>query len=200
LYGGRAAVRVMVSPRAAAASSRKALRARVRRRPHRRRSPRGNLMTKAARPLAPLAAAALAACAAIETGGTAPDGRADCDRACLADVMTAYLGSVLANDASLAPLAESVRFTEDGIERAPGEGFWGTATALEDLRLQVLDPVLGSAVGLAVMAEGEQLVLFAFRLAVEDRAITEVETLVVKPQGENAFVNRETLARPRTEF
>jgi hypothetical protein len=146
--------------------------------------------------LAPLTVlGALAACAtmpAAEDEG--------CDRDCLAGLTDGYLASLLSHDPNALPLAENVRFTEDGVDHAPGEGFWATATALEDLRLSVLDPELGAAVGLAVMAEGEQIVLHAFRLKVEGALITEVETLVVKPRGENPFVNRETLARPRTEF
>jgi hypothetical protein len=139
-------------------------------------------------------AGALAACATMPVAEDE-----GCGRVCLANLTDAYLASLLAHDPGALPLAEDVRFTEDGVDLAPGEGFWATATALQDLRLSVLDPVLGAAVGLAVMAEGEQIVLHAFRLKVEGETITEVETLVVKPSGENAFVNRETLARPRAE-
>jgi hypothetical protein len=137
----------------------------------------------------------LAACAT-----TAPAATAGCDRACLGETLQSYLDSLLAHDPSLLPMTADVRFTEDGVEHAPGEGFWGAATGLRDLRLEVLDPTLSTAVGLAVMEEGEQMVLLAFRLKVEGRVVSEVETLVVKPQGENALVNRDTLAHPRAEI
>lgn len=147
--------------------------------------------------LAGVAALALSACAT-----TAPTADADaaCDRACLSGVMDAYLASLLSHDPSALALSDDVLVTEDGGDHLPGEGFWARATALQDLRLRVLDPATGTAVGLALMSEGEQLVLLAFRLKVEDGLITEIEQMPVHPQGENPFVNRETLSRPRTEF
>lgn len=143
---------------------------------------------------AALAPLALAACAT-----TAPMA-AGCDRACLSATVDAYLASVTANDPALLALAPDVRFTEDQLELTPGEGFWGTASGLRDVRLRVLDTDLSTAVGLAVMEEGEQVVLHAFRLKVEDGLVSEVETLVVKPSPDGGLFNPETLARPRAEL
>jgi hypothetical protein len=58
----------------------------------------------------------------------------DCDRACLRDIMTQYLESLVANDPSLAPLADNVRMTEDTIETPIGEGLWATATGIGEYR------------------------------------------------------------------
>ena len=161
------------------------------------------MLDAVARLAAPLAltGALLAACATAP-GPMTDDTMAadDCDRACLHAVVELYLDALVANDPSEAPFASDVRFTEDGVDRALGEGFWASATGLRDLRLEVLDPSLDTAIGLAVMDEAEGIVLHAFRLKVEADAITELETLVVQPRGENAFVNLETLAEPRFEM
>lgn len=158
------------------------------------------MLAPIARVIAPaLLAGSLAACATTGAPGSA-SGSGACDRACLDETLDAYLASLVANDPSLLPTTADVRFTEDGVEMPIGQGFWATATGLRDVRLRVLDPALSTAVGLAVMEEGGEMVLLSVRLKVEGRAVSEVETLVVKPQGENAFVNRETLARPRAEL
>jgi len=52
---------------------------------------------------------------------------ADCDRACLKGMMTAYLNAMVTHDASKAPLSPNVRFTEDSKDLKVGEGFWKTA-------------------------------------------------------------------------
>ncbi len=151
-----------------------------------------------ARALAPLAlAGGLAACATTPASQTQAAG---CDRTCLGETVQSYLASLVAHDPSLLPMTADVRFTEDGVDQEPGEGFWARATGVRDLRLEVLDPALSTAVGLAVMDEAGEMALLAFRLKVDGRAVSEIETLVVEPGGENPFMNRETLARPRAEL
>lgn len=59
---------------------------------------------------------------------------ADCDRACLKNVMTTYLNALVAHDASKVPIASNVRFTEDAKDLKVGEGFWKTATKIGDYR------------------------------------------------------------------
>src|SRR5262245_35348844 len=91
---------------------------------------------------------------------------AGCDRACLAGVMTAYLDSLVAHDASKAPLAANVRFTEDAKELRVGEGLWKTASKLRPFRTDFLDVATGTAATHAVVEENGTPVLFAARLKV----------------------------------
>jgi hypothetical protein len=120
----------------------------------------------------------------------------DCDRACLAGVMTAYLDSLVAQDASKAPLAADARFTEDASDLPVGEGLWKTATKLRPFRTDFLDPVTGTAATHAVVEESGTPVLLAARLRVAGRSITQIETIVVRTQQEGALFQPDNLAQP----
>ena len=121
---------------------------------------------------------------------------ADCDRACLAGVMTAYLDSLVAHDARKAPLAGNARFTEDAKQLAVGDGLWKTATKIRPFRTDFLDPATGTAAAHAVVEESGTPVLLAARLKVDGRRITEVETIVVRSREEGALFAPEALAQP----
>ena len=103
---------------------------------------------------------------------------ADCDRACLKNTMTAYLNALAAQDPSKAPLAPTVRFTEDSKDLKVGEGFWKTATKIGDYRQDFIDVKEQQVATHVVMEAGPATVLFTARLKVADNKITEIETLV----------------------
>jgi len=115
---------------------------------------------------------------------TAPAVRAQapsaCDRACLGDVVTRYLNSLIAHDAKQAPLADNARFTEDATVKPIGVGLWKTATKLRPYRTDFLDVQQGTAAVHAVIEENGAPVLFAARLKVVNRRITEIETMVAR--------------------
>ena len=139
------------------------------------------------------------ACLAFLVAGAHPlaaQSATDCDRACLATVMTAYLDSLVAHDASKAPLAPGVRFTEDAQQLEVGEGLWKTATKLRPFRTDFLDPATGTAAVHAVLEESGMPVLLAARLKVDKRRITEVETIVVRSREEGALFAPEQLVQP----
>jgi len=118
-----------------------------------------------------------------------------CDRACLAGIMTAYLDSLVARDATKAPLAPNVRFTEDAKELRVGEGLWKTATKVRAFRTDFLDAKTGTAATHAVLEESGMPVLLAARLKVDGRKITEVETIVVRSQQEGALFQPDALTQ-----
>jgi hypothetical protein len=120
---------------------------------------------------------------------------ATCDRACLAGVMTSYLESLVARDASKAPLAANARFTEDAKELLVGDGLWKTASKLRPFRTDFLDAATGTAATHAVVEENGTPVLLAARLRVVDRRITELETIVVRSREEGALFAPEALAQ-----
>jgi hypothetical protein len=119
-----------------------------------------------------------------------------CDRACLADVITRYLDSLVAHDPTAAPLSDSARFTEDTVEMPIGEGLWKTAAKLLPFRTDFLDVREGTAAVHAVIEENGAPVLFAARLKVVNRLITEVETMVVRNRAEGALFAPDALAEP----
>jgi hypothetical protein len=123
-----------------------------------------------------------------------------CDRDCLGGIMTAFLESLVANDPSLAPLADQARFTEDTRETPIGGGFWSTASALGGYRTDFLDVREQTAAVHALMQENGTPVLFAARLKVADREITEIETMVVRGASEAMLFAPDQLTGPSAAF
>lgn len=119
-----------------------------------------------------------------------------CGRPCLAGVLMDYLDSLVAHDPQEAPLADSVRFTEDGVEMPVGEGLWKTATKVYTPRADFLDVQDGTAAVQAVVEEGGDPELFAARLKVVDGRITEVETMVVRNKSEGVLFSPAALEEP----
>ena len=142
----------------------------------------------------PILAVLLLAAAAAPLA-LAAQGAPACDRTCLAEVMTRYLDSLVAHDPKAAPLAESVRFTEDAKELPVGDGLWKTATKLRPFRTDFLDPTTGTAAVHAVLEEGGAPVLLGARLRVANRRITEIETIVVRNRQEGALFEPDALAQ-----
>jgi hypothetical protein len=110
--------------------------------------------------------------------GRAAVSAADCDRACLKNMMTTYLDAVAAQDPSKAPLASNVRFTEDSKDLKVGEAFWKTATKVGDYRQDYIDVKEQVVASHATMDEGGKRALFTARLKVANGKIIEIETLV----------------------
>ena len=119
-----------------------------------------------------------------------------CDRACLTDLLTRYLNAMVAHDPSTLPLAPGVRFTEDTNELKLGEGTWKTVSKLRTYRVDVIDVREGVAAVHTVLEENGAPILFAARLKVVDRKITEIETMVVKNREEGALFAPDNLKEP----
>ncbi len=108
----------------------------------------------------------------------------DCDRDCLRSITTRYLDAMVRHDATRAPLADDVRFTEDSVELAIGEGLWASIEGLGTYRQDILDPATGTAGVHVVAMEGGKPVLMGTRLKVEGGLITEIESMVVRTPEE----------------
>jgi hypothetical protein len=142
------------------------------------------------------ASLAVAAAAVLSPASVDAQNGARCDRACLADTITRYLDSLIAHDPQKAPLADSARFTEDAVEMPIGDGLWKTASKLRPFRTDFLDVQTGTAAVHAVIEENGTPVLFAARLKVVNRRITEIETMVVRTREEGVLFAPEALAQP----
>jgi len=121
---------------------------------------------------------------------------ADCDRACLKSMMTAYLNALAAQDPSKAPLAPNVRFTEDSKDLKVGDGFWKTATKVGDYRQDYLDVNEQVVASHVVMEESGKRTLFTARLKVAGGKITEIETLVTHAGERTATSTAPLVSRP----
>lgn len=118
-------------------------------------------------------AGVLGACATVPQDGMAAS---DCDRACLADALDAYLDAVLAGDPTQAPLFAAYRHTENSVVQPVGTGIWERLEAFGPYDRRYYDPVLGAAVYVGSINDGaDELGLASLRLHVDGGAITEAE-------------------------
>src|SRR5690606_23333158 len=109
----------------------------------------------------------------------------ECDRECLAGLMTQFIDALVAHDHSRLPLAENVRYTEDSRRAELGQGVWQSVTANGGFRQDYVDTrkqVIGSHV---LLHEDAVQWLYSALLHVEGTEIAGIETLVqrVGPEG-----------------
>lgn len=103
-------------------------------------------------------------------------------RSHLEGLINRYFEALVAHDPSLLPLAKNCKFTENTITLQPGVGLWATAGSLPTYKHAFVDPKEGQAGCFAVLLEHDSPVLLALRLKEENEQITEIETIVVRPQ------------------
>lgn len=155
-------------------------------------------MTEKAMRLAFLCSAALAAASARASD--------ICDRACLEGLVDRYLAALVAHDPEQLPLAQGVRFTEDGQALRLGDGLWATASAPGHYKLYVSDPEEGQVGFYGTVFENGVPVLLALRLKVDYGLVSEIETIVARPPalGSSALPGAgaamERRGQPRAQF
>jgi hypothetical protein len=115
-----------------------------------------------------------------------------CDRACLEGIADQYLAAMVAHDASKAPFARNLVFTENTIKLPPTEGLWFTASGLGDFKFYICDLQTGQVAWTGIAKEHDKPVLLSVRLKVVNRRITEAESIVVRDVSERNLVNLKT--------
>src|SRR5215831_8584202 len=120
----------------------------------------------------------------VIAGVHAQTGSGACDRACLEGFVDKYLDALVAHDPKLLPLSRSVKFTENGVRLDVGDSQWKTVTGKGKYRLFVTDPEAGQVAFIGTVTEearGAQgsPTAIALRLKVDNRQITEIETLTI---------------------
>jgi hypothetical protein len=103
-----------------------------------------------------------------------------CDRACLEGFMNQYLDAMVAHDPSHLPVTPNVKFTEDDVVLKLGDGLWGTASARGTYKEYFDDPEAGQVAFFGTMKENGHGIALALRLKVENRRISEAESVVVR--------------------
>ena len=103
-----------------------------------------------------------------------------CDRNCLNAFLDRYVEALLAHDPARAELAAELRSTENGVAVPPGAGLWRTLSEVGDYRIRAIDPASGGAVLLGVLYEDAQPTMFALRLKVQARKISETELVLAR--------------------
>jgi hypothetical protein len=95
-----------------------------------------------------------------------------------------YLSALAAHDPSRLQVTKDVKFTENSAPLKLGDGLWQTITGLGNYRIYCDEPEVGEVGSINVIEENKLPALLALRLKVLDHKISEVETVVVRSQGE----------------
>jgi hypothetical protein len=103
-----------------------------------------------------------------------------CDRACLEGFVNDYLAAMVAHDPKRLPVTLNVKFTEDDVALKLGDALWGTASGLGKYKLYFADPEAGQVGFFGTIQENGTGAALALRLKIENRKISEVETVVVR--------------------
>jgi hypothetical protein len=111
---------------------------------------------------------------------------ADCDKACLEGIATAYRTAYLKHDVSLAPFARQVRYSENNAEMTFPDGTWDTVTTEVDTPLVLTDPATGQIGIYTSVLQRQTQGFLAVRLQVRDRHITEVEHVIATKRNVSA--------------
>src|SRR5262245_59100211 len=118
---------------------------------------------------------------ALSTSRVATAAEANCShsRECLADVMSAYLQALTQHDPATLPMTRNVKYTENGVRIAIGDGLWQTAAAMPTYRLDIIDEEAGQVGLLGRISENGNNNWYAVRLKVEpDRKVSQIEALI----------------------
>ena len=111
----------------------------------------------------------------------------DCDRACLYGFADTYLDALLKGDVSALPLADDIKFTENGVQMKVGDGLWNTIDGRRNYNLRVADPSLGQVALVEVVNEHGTPAIMAARLKIVDGRISEIETVLSRKIDTSPF-------------
>ena len=140
--------------------------------------------------------------AALVLGASAASAQGRCDRECLIKIADTYIDALVAKDPKRAPLAATVKYTENGQRLVPGDGFWNSVAGKGTYTLDIADATAGQIVRLITMREAANPaplgVILAVRLKVVNGRIIEVEHLV--GHSDAGAKNFEARGRPRDAF
>ena len=121
---------------------------------------------------------AVLASAALVSGPANAANQDKCDRACLEAFANGYLDALIANSPKSAPLASSVKYTENQAVATIGDGLWKTARKLGDYRIYVADTRRSQIAYLGNIQTADGWSMLAIRIRIAGEQITEVETII----------------------
>ena len=120
-----------------------------------------------------------------------------CDRECLRGKVTQLLYALLKHDVSGLPVADTLRVTEDAVEKPLAKvGLVGTVTRLRGFRQDVIDERAGVAGAHVVVEESGAPVLLVVRLKVVADKLTEIELVATRSRAEGLIFNLDGLSAP----
>jgi len=120
-----------------------------------------------------------------------------CDRECLRGNVTQLLSTLLKHDVSGLPVADTLRVTEDAVEKPLAKvGLVNTVTRLRGFRQDIIDERAGVAGAHVVVEETGAPVLLVVRLKVVADKLTEIELVATRSRSEGLIFNIDGLSAP----
>ena len=120
-----------------------------------------------------------------------------CDRECLRGKVTQLLYAFLKHDVSKLPVANTLRVTEDAVEKPLARvGLVNTVTRLRGFRQDLIDERSGVAGAHVVAEESGAPVLLVVRLKVVADKLTEIELVATRSRAEGLIFNIDGLCTP----
>lgn len=119
-----------------------------------------------------------------------------CDRECLRGFVSQYLDAMMAHNPKALATAATARFTENTKTIPLGEGLWKGASKIRPYRQDFLDVRDGMAASHVIVEENGKPVMLALRLKIENKKVTEIETMVTRSKEEGAIFDIEKLTAP----
>jgi hypothetical protein len=120
-----------------------------------------------------------------------------CDRECLRGKVTQLLYAFLKHDVSKLPVANTLRVTEDAVEKPLARvGLVNTVTRLRGFRQDIIDEHAGVAGAHVVVEESGAPVLLVLRLKVVADKLTEIELVATRSSAEGLIFNIDGLSAP----
>lgn len=111
-------------------------------------------------------------------GASSAVDRLDCDEQCLETVAQRYMDGLVHHDPARVPFAPDVRFSENDVTLAIGQGLWGSISSASRAPLLATDEVTGNVAWFGTVEEHGAPAYYAMRLKVVGGQISEVETVV----------------------
>jgi hypothetical protein len=139
----------------------------------------------------------LVACAWGAAASAQPRATTACDRECLRGKVTQLLHALVKHDVSGLPVADTLRVTEDAVEKPLAKvGLVGTVTRLRGFRQDVIDERAGVAGAHVMVEETGAPVLLVVRLKVVGDRLTEIELVATRSRAEGLIFNIDGLIAP----
>jgi hypothetical protein len=120
-----------------------------------------------------------------------------CDRECLRGKVTQVLHAMLKHDVSGLPVADTLRVTEDAIEKPLAKvGLFNTVTRLRGYRQDIIDERAGMAGAHVMVEESGAPVMLVLRLKVARDRLTEIELVATRSRADGLIFNIDGLSAP----
>ena len=127
--------------------------------------------------------AALFLTAALLAAAPAARAAETCGRACLIGVADQYMDAMAAQKPASLPFAATVRYAENSVPMAIGDGSWGAISAHSKTALKVADPKTGEVAWMGAIEEHGQPAFLALRMKVEGGKIAAVDAVIRRSGG-----------------